>query len=49
MQNRIAALEQQVKDLRARVAAIERQVTSKPENPVDTTITRQKVTYDWQA
>jgi chaperonin cofactor prefoldin len=49
IENRIAALEQQVKDLRARIAALERQVSSKPEHPEDTAMTRQKVTYDWQA
>jgi len=49
VENRIAALEQKLKDLRERVAALEKQLTSTPEHPVDTTMTRQKVTYDWQA
>jgi uncharacterized protein YbcC (UPF0753/DUF2309 family) len=55
IEERIAALEQKVKELREHVATLERLASlqrrdsSKPEHPVDTAMTRQKVTYDWQA
>jgi len=49
IEDRLAALEQQVKELRRRVTALEQSVSRKPEHPVDDTLTRQKVRYDWQA
>lgn len=46
---RLAQLEKELRELRARVAALERLVTKGGEHPADSTIVRQKVTFDWQA
>jgi hypothetical protein len=47
---RIADLERQVRDLRARIAVLERgPITPRQENPDDRHAVREKVTYDWQA
>jgi hypothetical protein len=48
--SRIATLEQQVRELRARVAALEGNRSSqvRAENPQDRDTVREKVSYDWQ-
>ncbi|HEV2428727.1 MAG TPA: hypothetical protein VGV64_02640 [Thermoplasmata archaeon] len=46
---RIAALEQEVRGLKARLQAAERLIAPRGEHPVDQSVVRQKVTYDWQA
>jgi len=47
---RVAALEQQLRDLRARVAVLEHGTTlPRKENPDDRNAVREKVSYDWQA
>jgi hypothetical protein len=46
---RIAELERDLRELRARVIALERMVGSGEEHPSDQTTVRRKVAYDWQA
>jgi hypothetical protein len=46
---RVAELERQVKDLRARVALLEKAAGVRKENPDDRSVVREKVTFDWQA
>jgi hypothetical protein len=46
---RIANLERDVRDLRARVASLEKLLGPRMENRVDTDVVRQKVSYDWQS
>jgi hypothetical protein len=46
---RIAALERQVADLTARLAAYERGDRPRQENPVDRKTVQEKVVYDWQS
>ncbi len=47
---RLADLEREVRQLRARVAALERAVsTTEGQHSTDRTAIRQKVVYDWQA
>jgi hypothetical protein len=47
---RVAELERQVRDLRLRIAALERGgVSPRRENPEDRNAVREKVSYDWQA
>lgn len=47
---RVAELERQLRDLRARLAVLERgPVGPRKENPDDRSAVREKVTYDWQA
>lgn len=46
---RIALLERQIRELRDRVAALERLMGSGEEHPTDQTTVRKKVVYDWQA
>ncbi|MGI0128950.1 MAG: hypothetical protein ACREEC_02160 [Thermoplasmata archaeon] len=48
-ESRLAQLEQQVTEMRARLAALERKLTDPGEHPVDQSVVRKKVTYDWQA
>ena len=46
---RLEALERDVRELRSRLAALERLVgTSVPEHPVDRTVVQRKAVYDWQ-
>jgi hypothetical protein len=45
---RVAELEQQVRELRARVILLERALADRLEHPVDKSAVRSKVTYDWQ-
>jgi hypothetical protein len=47
---RLAALEQQVRDLQSRVAALEIVLKGSPrvEHPLDRDTVREKVSYDWQ-
>ncbi len=45
---RLARLEQQLKDLHARVAALERLVGSAGLHEYDQATVRRKVEYDWQ-
>jgi hypothetical protein len=46
---RIAQLERELKDLKLRVAALERLVGNSGEHSADRSIVREKVSYDWQA
>ncbi len=47
---RLAALEQQVQQLRARLVAVEQALANPPgEHPMDQSVVRKKVTYDWQS
>ena len=46
---RVAELERQLRELRARVAAIEKGMAPRRENPDDRSTVREKVTYDWQS
>ena len=45
---RIAALEREVRELRARIVELERRIASLPEHPVDRAAVREKTVYDWQ-
>jgi Tfp pilus assembly protein PilO len=49
MAARLADLEKQLKDLRARIAFLERQLDPRSEHPSDRSAVREKVAYDWQA
>ncbi len=49
MADRLAQLEKDLKDLRARLALLERQLDPRSEHPSDRTAVREKVAYDWQA
>jgi hypothetical protein len=47
---RVADLERQLRELRARVAVLERgPLAPRKENPDDRNTVREKVSYDWQA
>jgi len=46
---RIAQLEQDLKELRARVVALERSTGAGEMHPSDQATVRQKVAYDWQS
>lgn len=46
---RLSQVERELKDLRARLASLERLMGSGEEHPTDQTTVRQKVSYDWQA
>jgi hypothetical protein len=45
---RLADLERSLRDLRTRVAALERLMGAGSEHPADETAVRKKVVYDWQ-
>ena len=49
MADRLAQLEKDLKDLRARLAILERQLDPRSEHPSDRVAVREKVAYDWQA
>jgi hypothetical protein len=46
---RIQQLERDLRDLRLRVADLERRLNPRAENPDDQVAVRQKAVYDWQA
>jgi chaperonin cofactor prefoldin len=46
---RIAALEHQIRELRSRLAVLERERLPRAENPTDQAVIRRKVQYDWQS
>ena len=46
---RLSRLEQQLADIRTRLAALERVLGNPAEHPADQTTVRTKVTYDWQS
>jgi hypothetical protein len=47
--DRLAELEKQVRDLRARVVSLERLVgTTVAEHPADSVVVQKKTVYDWQ-
>jgi hypothetical protein len=48
LSGRLAELERELRELRARVIALERMVGSGEEHPSDQTTVRRKVAYDWQ-
>lgn len=45
---RVAELERELRELRARVIALERLTGAGEEHPADQTTVRRKVSYDWQ-
>jgi hypothetical protein len=45
---RVAELERAVRELRARVQELERQLALRPEHPVDQAAVVEPVRYDWQ-
>jgi hypothetical protein len=47
--SRLADLERDLRDLKARVATLERLLAPRLENRVDRDVVREKVSYDWQA
>lgn len=49
MADRLAQLEKDLRDLRLRLAQLERQLDPRAEHPSDKTAVREKVAYDWQA
>jgi hypothetical protein len=49
MADKLAQLEKDLRDLRARLAALEKQLDPRSEHPSDRTAVREKVAYDWQA
>jgi hypothetical protein len=49
MADRLAQLERELKDLRARLQVLERQLDPRSEHPSDRAAVREKVAYDWQA
>ncbi|MFI5413356.1 MAG: hypothetical protein ACHQ0I_02045 [Candidatus Lutacidiplasmatales archaeon] len=46
---RLSQVERELKELRQRLAALERLMGSGEEHPTDQTTVRKKVSYDWQA
>jgi hypothetical protein len=48
-EQRIADLEKLVRDLRARLALIERRLQPRSEHPLDRETLQEKVSYDWQS
>ncbi len=48
LQARLDDLERDVRQLRARIAALERLVGNAGEHPSDRTAVREKAVYDWQ-
>ncbi len=45
---RLASLEREVRQLRARVTAVERLLGNAGEHTTDRTVVREKAVYDWQ-
>jgi hypothetical protein len=46
---RVAELERQLRDLRARVVLLEKGSAPRRDNPDDRSAIREKVVYDWQS
>jgi hypothetical protein len=49
MASKLAQLEKDIRDLRLRLATLEKQLDPRTEHPSDRTAVREKVSYDWQA
>ena len=49
MAARLDELEKELRDLRLRLALLEKQLDPRSEHPSDRTAVREKVAYDWQA
>ncbi len=49
MAAKLAQLEKDLRDLRLRLAVLEKQLDPRSEHPSDKTAVREKVAYDWQA
>ena len=49
LEHRVAELERELRDVRLRLAALERLMGAGAEHPADNTTVRKKVVYDWQA
>jgi hypothetical protein len=49
LDERLANLERELKDLRLRIAGLERLMGAGSEHPADEATVRKKVAYDWQA
>lgn len=47
--DRLAALENELKSVKARLAAVERLLAVRRDNPNDDRAIREKARYDWQA
>ena len=48
LEQRLEALERQVRDLKNRLAALEAGAKPGSEHPSDRAVVREKATYDWQ-
>ncbi len=49
MAARLEQLEKELRELRLRLAMLEKQLDPRAEHPSDRTAVREKVAYDWQA
>jgi len=49
MAARLAQLEKDLRELRLRLAVLEKRLSPRAENPADQSAVREKVSYDWQA
>ncbi len=49
LSTRVQQLEREIRDLRLRLAEIERRLNPRTEHPEDKSTIREKVVYDWQA
>ncbi len=47
-EDRLRDLENEIRSLKARLAALQEQITTRRENPVDSKTVQKKVVYDWQ-
>jgi hypothetical protein len=49
MAAKLAQLEKDLRELRLRLATLEKKLDPRSENPSDRSTVREKVSYDWQA
>lgn len=49
MAAKLAQLERELRELRLRLAVLEKKLAPRAENPSDQSAVREKVSYDWQA
>jgi len=49
MAAKLAQLEKELRELRLRLAVLEKKLAPRAENPADQSAVREKVSYDWQA
>ncbi len=48
LEERVRRLEEQLRELRVKLAALERLASVRADNPVDQSAVKEKVVYDWQ-